>query len=353
MAPPDEAYRKVALLFTMLDKDAVESLLAHLERDQVVRLQHVLGELPPIGIRERRQVIQEFLQAGAGDAETPQDADGVEIDASLAARIASEEAEGPEAEPADDSPDDSPFAFLTDVSPPELAELLNNEHAQTIRIVLAYLPQSTVAEILPRLTRDKREQVLQRLEESEPIDEAVVAVVEREWERLFRRQVAAEPPAPAGTDVVRAILRGARAAGERAERNVPQTLPLAAPSEPSPEPPPEEARSAIRPAAPPPAFEFDDLNALDDASLARVFRGAEPQAALVALAAASPALVDRIRRQLPWREARDLKRQLERLGPIRLTDVESAQQQLANVAHDLVQQGAIVPPRNRRFMVAA
>ena len=65
------------------------------------------------------------------------------------------------------------------------------------------------------------------------------------------------------------------------------------------------------------------------------------------------AVVDRIRRQLPWREARELKSQIERIGPIRLSDVERAQQQLAALAVSLIQQGTIAAPHNRRFIVAA
>lgn len=345
MSPLDEAYRKAALLFTMLDREAVELLLPHLEREQIVRLQQVLGELPASGPQERGQAIREFLQATAGDAAFPRDADGVEIDASLAARIASEETAPTDRDAAEDAPEDAPFAFLADVAPHVLADLLHAEHAQTIRIVLTYLPENTVAEILPRLTRQRRQQVLQRWEQSEPIDEAVVAMVERELERLFSRQLPGGPPAPADTEVVPAIARGTRppgTAGAPVVEHAPATVPAR-----------QESQLATPHGVPRPAFEFDDLNALDEASLARVFRGAEPQAALVALAAASPALVDRIRRQLSWREARNLKQQLERLGPIRLSDVESAQQQLADVASELIQQGAIVPPQNRRFMVAA
>jgi hypothetical protein len=101
------------------------------------------------------------------------------------------------------------------------------------------------------------------------------------------------------------------------------------------------------------AFEFDDLNGLDDSALALVFSNSDPEVILVALTGANSSLFDRIRRQLPWQAARDLKSQTERLGPIRLSDVEHAQQRLAQVAIDLIRKGLIKPPKNRRFIIAA
>jgi hypothetical protein len=98
---------------------------------------------------------------------------------------------------------------------------------------------------------------------------------------------------------------------------------------------------------------FDDLAQLDDPSLAEVLRSADPQVVLLALTGASPDLVGRIRRRLPSREAKALKRKLEQIGPVRLRDVEHAQQQLARLASRLAARGLIRPPGTRRFAVAA
>ena len=312
MAPSDDLLRKAAVLITLLDDQAVEALLAHMEREQVVRLQRVLSELAPAAASERSRVIEEFFQWGPVDAGAAGDSDGVEIDASLAARIASEE--GPRVDEAPPDQMTSPFAFLAGVTPEVLSDLLVKEHAQTVSIVLSHLRPGVAAEVFQRLRSEQRAEVLRRLGRSREAEESVVAEVEQELLRVFQRQI---PPAPES------------AAGYDADPPV-----------------------AV-PAVPRPVFEFDDLASLDDSSLARVFREAEPQAALVALAGAGPALADRIRRQLPWREARDLRLEIERLGPIRLSDVECAQQHLADVAGRLIQQEALAPPKNRRFVVAA
>lgn len=101
------------------------------------------------------------------------------------------------------------------------------------------------------------------------------------------------------------------------------------------------------------AIEFDDLNALPDHALAMVFQRAEPRVALIALAGASPRLLERIQRQLPWQQGRELRRQIERLGPVRLSDVEHAQRKLAETTAELIHDRIIAPPKNRRFTTAA
>jgi flagellar motor switch protein FliG len=100
-------------------------------------------------------------------------------------------------------------------------------------------------------------------------------------------------------------------------------------------------------------IEFNDLVGLDELSLTRLFRAAEPEVVLLALTGAPPGLADRVLQRLPVREARLLSRQMEALGPIRLRDVEHAQQQLAALARQLAAAGTIEVPASRRFTVAA
>jgi flagellar motor switch protein FliG len=100
-------------------------------------------------------------------------------------------------------------------------------------------------------------------------------------------------------------------------------------------------------------LEFEDFAELSDTALARIFRAADPQVALLALCGAGRDLVDRILGRLPLREARVLRRQIEQLGPTRLRDIESAQRRLAESAGRMADEGQIQIPGNRRFTVAA
>jgi flagellar motor switch protein FliG len=97
---------------------------------------------------------------------------------------------------------------------------------------------------------------------------------------------------------------------------------------------------------------FDDFGELEDAALAKVFRAADAQITLLALCGASRELIDRILQRLPPRESRALCRKLEQLGPTRLSDIESAQRQLAELASHMADEGQIQVPSHRRFTIA-
>jgi flagellar motor switch protein FliG len=101
-----------------------------------------------------------------------------------------------------------------------------------------------------------------------------------------------------------------------------------------------------------PPIDFNDLIVLDDVALAKVFRAADPQVTLLALTGASRQLVDRILGRLPIREAKTIRRQMEQLGPTRLSDMERAQRQLAELAGQMADQGEIIVPRTGRFTMA-
>ena len=98
---------------------------------------------------------------------------------------------------------------------------------------------------------------------------------------------------------------------------------------------------------------FDELVRLDDPSLASLLQAADPEVTLIALSGASEALFERVSRQLSRREVRMLRSRMESLGPLRLADIEHAQQRLAQLAVRLAGQGLIRLPPARRFAVAA
>jgi flagellar motor switch protein FliG len=99
--------------------------------------------------------------------------------------------------------------------------------------------------------------------------------------------------------------------------------------------------------------EFDELVEFDNRSLATLLRAADARLTILALTGARRELIDRLLRQLPSREAKSLRRQMEQQGPLRLSDVDQAQQQLARLAGELAARGEIrLPTRHRVAMVA-
>jgi hypothetical protein len=102
-----------------------------------------------------------------------------------------------------------------------------------------------------------------------------------------------------------------------------------------------------------PLVDFDDFAAFSDETLRRVFAAADSKVVLLALTGADDALIARIVRQLPSRAAAAFRARLKHPGAVRIRDIESAQQQLADLARQLVEQGVISLPDSRHFAAAA
>ena len=379
--------RKAAIIIDSLDRRAADALLAQLAPETAARVRQVRWQLGTVESRERERIIAEFLQRGLAASE--QASADVAVDESLAAKIAVAEDSSPDLA-SGQSASPVPFEFLQQASAELLAEHFAAEHPQTISLVLAHLSARRAAEVLRRLPTELQPEVLRRLARLDEADPAVVAEIEQELERSWFARLRQREQRAAGPAAVEAILGAgsreqrpawlqaleqsdpqlARQLGHPATRSGPR-LDAALrdhdedavgprwrePVIPAPAvvsaTPPRDLLAATAESVVGWGTNFDDLMALDDDALAKVFQAAEPQVALLALTGASPALADRILRRLSGTEARQLEREMERLGPIRLQDVETAQQQVVVLARQLVPQGHVAVPTPPKIAAAA
>ncbi|GIW90567.1 MAG: flagellar motor switch protein FliG [Pirellulaceae bacterium] len=336
--------RKAALLVASLDEASARRLIGQLPPPQAARLRQAIKLLSNVDPDEQAQVIREFLENRANY----RTAGPVEIQLSASA---------PDS-PGGDRPATDlagrPFRFLDEVDPEELAQLLSRQHPQIIAVVLAYVSPEKAAGVLELLPEDQQADILRRIAELDNTEPEVLQELERELSERLRGNV--RGPRRAGLSAVRRILEVARDAGQHDlwerlcqwDRTLARRIALPAATASSPQahpgrqaPPTGVAVPPLlentQPAEVPPRFSFDDVLLLDDTQLAQLLGRADPQVVLVALAGAEPACIERIRRKLPRREARRLDQQLRRLHPLRLADVEWAQQQLAQLALQILE----------------
>ncbi len=111
---------------------------------------------------------------------------------------------------------------------------------------------------------------------------------------------------------------------------------------------PEEPFVATRP-----RLEFSDLESLESTALAQILHRCSANTTLLALAGASHQFVQQIMSQLPGREAAQLERKIQQIGPLRLDDVQRAQAQVADIAQRLIDEGSLTIPGQHRLSVAA
>ena len=396
--PSKASLRKAAILVSTLDRAAADALLDKMGPSQAELVRNAIRDLGDISPAEQSRVVSEFIQAG-GLASLRTD-EGIELDDSLARRLRTSAARGEAAgNHGTAEADPPPFRFLHEANADALARHLEREHPQIVAVVVAHLPPKQAAELVKRLPDRLQAEVLRRVAEMDAADPAVVRELERQLELLFSDEIRAARNRRAGLAAVAAILVAAgrdrdeimkhvsqhdrdlgslllanpRHGEEASDGRLPQH-PGAARVSPAPAgctaagraelPQPQETRrrgprddrppSALAPgpAAEPQEIAFDDLAQLDDGGLATVLRAADPQVILLALAGANEALVQRILRQLPAREARSLQRRLRDLGPLRLADVEHAQRCIGQLAAQLATRGLIQLRDGGRFAVA-
>ena len=89
-------------------------------------------------------------------------------------------------------------------------------------------------------------------------------------------------------------------------------------------------------------FTFDDLLMIDDRGIQLVLRNVDTQTLVLALKGAEPAMLDKFLSNVSQRVSASLLEDLETMGPVRLSEVESAQQRIANVAREMIDRGEIV-----------
>lgn len=357
MSQLSPALRKAAILIHSLDNASADALLDQMSEDDARKVRDAIMELSDIDASEQERIIADFMGGGKPASDENQ---GVEF--SLSAKAATV---------ADATPGAAPFAFLHEALPEVIAKYLLREHPQTIAVVLAHLPPHRAAALALLLPPELQADVLLRVSDIDNMDREIIREVERGLEAVLQHELRATRSRGAGVAALQAIVNAAGTSGQTLMRSVADLDRQlakslghveAAPTRETPRtftPPPTTVRRRVPSVQPPsevrhePELEFQQLSALDDRAWAKLLRATDSRVALLALAGASPELVERLLAQMQPRDARLLERKMEQLGAVRLREIELAQQQMARIAGQLVSQGEIRLPRSRAFAAAA
>ena len=366
MASPSPNLRKAAVLIRSLDAETGASLLAQLSPDEAAALRAAIRALGPIDPEERADVVAEFRRARPLLMEPA--AVGVEL------RLTSSETyDGSDAELQQQpvAATVKRFEFLERAPIEVLVPYLAREHVQTIAVVLSYLPAGRAAAVVAALPEKIQADTMERLATLGETDPQSLIVLEHELAAWLAKRAIGRPGSVRRHDAVACILAAADATtrqkilanlkthkAELADELAPAAARDAAPRRnskasrrrPAISAPRAEADDlrlaakrmshdrAVSPAPPRPSlpplapFDFDHLIQLDAQTLGAVLRNVDANVLLIALVGSRDDLIDRICDQMPNRMARSFRKQLRRIGPTRLADVEAAQQSVARAA---------------------
>lgn len=320
--------RKAAVLVASLDGEHAAALLAQMTKSQAQSVRRAVERLGEVDADEQREVIEEFFRIGP--LMPDKHPSGIELDDRLPAHLCRSPAEVKGAsKPASQAT--TPLNFLDEASPQALAGFLEREHPQTIAVVVSHLGAERAVEVLSHLRPELQVEVARRLSDLDQTEPEIIHEVERSLQAWLSRQVSAQKRGTAGSAVLGKILE---AAGPRMKQHILSNLNRDSR-------PPTPITTAVERSAPP--LTFDQLEHLDSASLTVVLHHAQPELLVLALAGARPEFAQRVFELFPSEESSALSEALSHLGPTRLSDVEEAQCELAELAHQLELRGEIAP----------
>lgn len=221
-----------------------------------------------------------------------------------------------------------PFDFIRQTDPQQILTFIQNEHPQTISLIVSYMEPKQAAQVMGGLSPNLQVEVAKRIASMERVTPDVLREVERVLERKVSMVLSQDFTIAGGIDSLVAIINNADRA---TERNIMERL-----EEEDPELA-EEVKKRL--------FVFEDILGMDDRSLQRMLRDVDMKDVALALKGASEALRDKFFKNMSKRAAEMLKEDMQYMGPVRVRDVEEAQQRIVNVIRALEEAGEIVIAR--------
>jgi flagellar motor switch protein FliG len=221
-----------------------------------------------------------------------------------------------------------PFEFVRKTEPSQLLNFIQDEHPQTIALILSYLSANQAAMIVSALPPEKQADVVKRIAEMDRTSPDVIREVEKVLESKLSNLVNQDFTIVGGVDAVVEILN---AVDRGTEKHITATLEIEAP----------ELADEIRKKM----FVFEDILQLDDRAIQRVLRDVDNNDLGIALKAANEQVQAAIFNNLSKRLGVMIKEDMEFMGPVRMKDVEEAQQKIVNVIRKLEDAGEIVIAR--------
>ncbi|MDL2273080.1 flagellar motor switch protein FliG [Oscillospiraceae bacterium OttesenSCG-928-G22] len=317
---------KAAILMIALGKEYSALLFQHLGEDEIEKLTLDITNVRRVDSETKEAVISEFYQEclaqnyiseGGIDyaREVLEQAIGSQKALEIINRLTS-------------SLQVRPFEFIRKVDPNQLVNFVQNEHPQTIALIMSYLEPQLAATILTNLPPDKRAEVAGRVATMERTSPEFVREIERVLERKLSSMGMEDFTMVGGIESIVDILNASDRATERHVLEILETQDM-------------ELVDEIRRKM----FVFEDIIKLDKRAIQRVLKEVENSDLTVALKNATDDVKNLILENMSKRMQEMIKEDMEYMGPVRVRDVEEAQQKIVNVIRKLQDTGEIIVSR--------
>ncbi|MBO5550828.1 MAG: flagellar motor switch protein FliG [Lachnospiraceae bacterium] len=318
--------QKAAILLIALGPEKSAKIFKHLKDEEIEELTLEIANTRSVTPQLKEDVINEFYQiclaqqyiaeGGIGYAkELLEQSFGAEKASDVISRLTA-------------SLQVKPFEFVRKTDASQLLNFIQDEHPQTIALILSYLNPNQAAQIIGALPPDRQADVAKRIAMMDRTSPDVIKEVERVLESKISSLVNQDYTIIGGVDSVVEILN---TVDRGTEKHIMETLEVDEP----------ELADEIRKKM----FVFEDILLLDDRAIQRVLRDVDNSDLSMALKGANEQVQAAIFKNMSSRLASMIKEDMEFMGPVRMKDVEEAQQKIVNVIRKLEDSAEIVISR--------
>ena len=318
-----EGPTKAAILLLAVGPENASGLLKHLSSEPVEEVTRELASLGRVPSELQSAVVEEFYHltvaskfAGEGNLDYAREILMNSLDPKVAERVLQQ---------IQTQVQKTPFSFLQRAESDNLLTFIQDEHPQTIALILCHLPHHKSAEIMVGLPMQKQIEVIKRIANMEQTNPEVIREVEKGLESRLSNMLMQSMEKAGGVGTVAEVLNLADRATEKSimeglEAEDPDLV--------------EQIRRLM--------FVFEDILLVNDKGIQAVLKEVENDELSLALKTASDELREKIFTNMSARAAEMVKEDMEYMGPVRVSDVEASQQRIVDVVRRLEEAGEVM-----------
>ncbi|MCM3321711.1 flagellar motor switch protein FliG [Cytobacillus kochii] len=318
--------QKAAILLISLGPDIASNVYKHLSEEEIEKLTLEISGVRKVDTEAKEDVLDEFhqialaqdyiAQGGIGYAKTVlEKALGNEQATAIINRLTS-------------SLQVRPFDFARKADPTQILNFIQNEHPQTIALILSYLEPQQAGQILSELPQNTQADIARRIAVMDGTSPEIINEVEQILERKLSATVTQDYTQTGGVESVVEVLNGV---DRSTERTILDALEIQDPDLA------EEIKKRM--------FVFEDIVTLDNKAIQRVIRDCASEDLMLSLKVSSEEVKEIIYKNMSQRTVDTFKEEMEFLGPVRLREVEEAQSRIVAIVRRLEEAGEIIVAR--------
>lgn len=318
--------QKAAVLLITLGPEKSASIFKHLKEEEIEELTLEIANTRSISPQEKEDVLNEFYQVCLAQQYIAEG--GIGYAKELLEKALGEQKAQDVITKLTASLQVRPFEFIRKTDPSQVLNFIQDEHPQTIAMILSYLSPTQSAMILGALTPEKQADVAKRIAMMDRTSPDVIKEVERVLERKLASLLNQDYTIVGGVDAIVDILN---TVDRGTEKHIMESLEIEQP----------ELADEIRKKM----FVFEDILLLDDRAIQRVLRDVDNNDLGIALKGANEEVQNVIFKNMSKRLSAMIKEDMEFMGPVRMKDVEEAQQKIVGIIRKLEDSAEIVISR--------